>query len=193
MISSFLVSIMLLLAMLASAGHAARSGVRWADLIWLVGPFAALVLATRFLPTEMEWVGIGLMTMAAWRLVRAGSIVGSLLLAGVSAGLGAALYVQSGLDIWLAAVIALAAPLLAIWFAREPRFAGTQSRDFALLVVAWSAPVVAAAPGVLAGWRSARALNQMDEATAAGIPVWAWLVPLVALLIGGARGFWKRR
>jgi hypothetical protein len=193
MMTSFLVSVMLLLAMLASAAHAARPGARWGGLVWLAGPYAAVVLATRFVSTEMEWVGVGLMAMAAWRLVQAGSTVGSLLLAGLSAGLGTALYAQSGLDIWVAAAIGLAAPLLAVWFAREPKFAGTQSRDFALLVVALSAPVVAAAPGVLAGWGSARALNQMDEAAVTGMPVWAWLVPSVALLIGGARGFWKRR
>jgi hypothetical protein len=190
---SFLLSALLLLAMLASAAHAARSIGRWSELIWLVAPFGIALLVTRMFTVQMEFVGAAIAIMAAWRLVRGGGVAGGLLLAGLTAGFGAALYAESGMPLAIAAGLPLGATLLAVLFARDQRFATIRARDFVLLTVAWSAPIIAAAPSVLAGWTSAHALNHTSDTAETGFPVWAWLVPLMAMLIGGARGFWKRR
>lgn len=184
---------MVMLAMLAAAAHAARPAVRWTELGWLVGTLVFIVVVSRFATMQVEWVGVCLTIMAAWRLVRGGSIAGAMALAGASAGLGVALYVESGMNPVLAVALCLGAALLAVLFAREQRFATTHVRDFALLMVACCAPVVAMAPGVLAGWESARALNMAGENAATGLPALAWIVPVAALLVGGMRGFWKRR
>jgi hypothetical protein len=188
-----LVSIMLFLALLGAAAHAARPISRVQDLAWLVGAFAIVVLLSRLVQTQVDWVGIALAAMAAWRLVRGGSVEGGLVLAGVAAALGAALYAESGLSIWTASALCLSVAAGAALLARNQRFVSVAVRDGVLLVVAWIAPVIAAAPGVLAGWGSAQALNQTVAASAIDVPLWAWLAPLAALLVGGLRGFWVRR
>ncbi len=184
---------MLMLALLAAAAHAARPGAGWRDAAWFIAPFLLVFGATRWIEAQAEWVGAVIALAAAWRLVRGGSTAGALLLAGLTAGLAAALYAASGMNVWVAAAIGLVVPGVAILLARDECFAFTSVRDGVLLVVAWCAPVIAVTPGVLAGWGSARALNQLAETAAMGIPVWAWLVPVAALLTGGIRGFWVRK
>jgi hypothetical protein len=190
---SLLVSLMLFLALIAAAAHAARPIVRVQNLIWLAGAFTIVMLLTRLAPTQVEWVGIALAAMAGWRLVRGGSVEEGLVLSGVTAALGAALYAESGLSIWIASALCLAVAVGAALLARNSRFVSVAVRDRVLLVVAWVAPVIAASPGVLAGWGSAQALNQAATTSTIDFPLWAWLAPLAALLAGGLRGYWVRR
>lgn len=189
----FLVSMMLFLALIGAAAHAARPIEKLQSLVWLSGAFAIVVSLTQFVQVQVEWVGLAVAAMASWRLVRGSAAEEGLVLAGATAALGAALYAESGLSIWVSAILCLAVTVVAALLAGNVRFASVAVRDAVLLVVAWTAPVIAAAPGVLAGWGSAQALNQDVAAPVIDFPLWAWFAPVAALLAGGLRGLWIRK
>lgn len=188
-----LVSIMLFLALLGAAAHAARPIERVQSLAWLGGAFLIALFLAQLVQVQIEWVGLALSAMAGWRLARGSSAEEGLALAGITAALGAALYAESGLSIWIAAILCLAVAGGAALLAGNAKFASVAVRDSVLLLVAWIAPVIAAAPGVLAGWGSAQALNQDVAAPVIDFPLWAWLAPVAALLAGGLRGGWVKK
>lgn len=179
--------------MLAAAAHASRAAPRWSHLIGLVVSLALVVGLARFVAVQAEWIGIMLGGLAGWGLATRKARPADAVLAGVSAGLCAALYSASGLSVWFAAAICLAMPLMAagLSLARQP--ISTQVRDYVLMAVAFIAPVVAIVDGVLAGWRSAETLNRMADGPAIQLPVSAWLILTAAFAAGVFRGVWKRR
>jgi hypothetical protein len=144
-----------------------------------------------------------------------------IMLAGLAAAVGAAIYLVAGswaavlsaavgggvAGVWtlLLQVQGLPAPaaiavvgilvVFTAWFARSRAvFAPEAIRDEALLTIVLLGAAVAVLPSVTDGWQSARALNaDPGGAVAPGIPIWTASLVLMSFVFGGSCAVWSRR
>lgn len=192
MMLSFSVSLMWLLAMLAAAAlaHDAPRSAR-AMLPMGLAFLAVLAVALRFSP-QPNWVGVLIGIITIWRLVGGSFPRAGGLLAGMCAGLAAALQVAGGVPLWIAGGLAAGALAIAAALPRM-RARRDMTREILVVVAALATPVIGLAADLVYGWHSAAVLNRGAVVATTSPPAWAIGIVALALVAGLIRGIWARR
>jgi hypothetical protein len=191
MIVSLSVSLLWLLALLASAVHVRDGGRTRANALRVLVAFGLVVLVAGWFSPQPNWVAVLLALGAVWRLIvgpmaRAGGV-----LAGASAGLAAALQVAGGVALWLAVAVRAVALGLAFLSAGKAARGGVPGK--VLVAVALAIPPVGLANDLLFGWHSATMLRDAGKIATPVPPAWALGIVGLALAAGLLRGIWIRR
>ena len=170
---------------LACVVFATAASIRRLDLVTMTLSFVATVfwISPQERP-DPAWVGLLVVAVATFGLLRPGLQILSALSAGVLGGLWAWFLQTQGLS-WVAAVLLPAASLgIAVFASRRPNFALPHIREEALLLVCCLGLLVALGPELLAGWRSAEALNAASLPSRA-MEGWVLVVGATSVVAGG--------
>ena len=190
---AYAIALIWLLALLAAAVHLRDGGRTLPSALWAAAGFAAAVPCALWLAPQPNWIAVLVTIGAIWRLIAGGGSRSGPLLAGISAGLAAALVATAGIETATAAGLTAAALVAA--FALQPGRGKASPRDEHLLVAAaLSLPVAGLSGDIVYGWQSAAMLGDGGITVAAvEPPEWALAIVVLALVAGLVRGLWARR
>tara|TARA_A100001391_G_scaffold130111_6_gene89477 strand:- start:37450 stop:38028 length:579 start_codon:yes stop_codon:yes gene_type:complete len=190
---AYAIALIWFLALLAAAVHLRDGGRTLPSALWGAAGFAGGVPSALWLAPQPNWIAVLVTIGAIWRLIAGGGSRSGPLLAGVSAGLAAALVATAGIETVTAAALTAAALVAA--FTMQPGRRKASARDEHLLVaVALILPVVGLSGDIVYGWQSAAMLGEGGIAAAAlEPPAWALAIVGLAATAGLVRGFWVSR
>lgn len=176
-----------LCAMLASVGLLG-GGVTLRRGVLFVIAAGVVAFVSLYLVPSPDWVGLSIALLVGVSLwsTRFFSPELRAMLAGICAGLGTALYAQSGVVWWQAAGLFLVAMLAGLTWMRLARPDATRL-DVMALLASGVAVVVGYWPALVDGWQSGAQLAQQSASDAANhtLPIWVVGAVMVAAL-GGA-------
>ena len=146
------------LALIAAAIHLRDGGRTVRSALWAAVGFALALPVALWLAPQPNWIAVLVTIGAIWRLIAGGGSRSGPLLAGISAGLAAALVATAGIE--TATAVGLTAAALVAAFVLQPGRGIASPRDEHLLVAAvLILPVAGLSGDIVYGWQSAAMLG----------------------------------